>query len=325
MSVPNFVISFMPDASNEEQLLIVLVLFFFALLLAFLPVAKLLRYTVSHFLYLDAGGYWDTICFLPLMIFAGKYVTLGGEHNVGGIAQLFSSAMTAATMICLCVNIAADHKRLSEKQDMERMISEQKNHYAKLQSGVEHARKSRHDLKHHIAAIRNMADKGDCDGVCSYCDDLLVSSSVREWVPYSGNVAADGVLFHYMQRAADEGIEMECLGTLNSRGIADMDLCVLIGNALDNALTACMKLRGNKCIQIISQSEERLLSVMIRNSYDGQIKKGSKGLLSLKRENGYGVGLSSMRSVCEKYGGSFDTAWDSEYFTVLFILPLKDE
>ena len=64
---------------------------------------------------------------------------------------------------------------------------------------------------------------------------------------------------------------------------------------------------------------------MVRNSFDGRVEQAGDTLLSTKRKGRTGVGLSSMRSICERYGGSMDIQWDEKTFTVMFLLPLSEE
>ena len=63
---------------------------------------------------------------------------------------------------------------------------------------------------------------------------------------------------------------------------------------------------------------------MIQNSFDGKMHVDvEKKILSRKRENRVGVGLESMRSICEKYGGSMKKEWNEDTFTAFMILNTK--
>ena len=190
---------------------------------------------------------------------------------------------------------------------------------------MERARKDKHDFKHHITAIRHYMDIDDKEGLRRYCDDLVERQNEHIIIPYTGNAAADGVLYHYMQRAQKEKVHFQYSGTIQSRGIADMDLCVLLGNALDNALAGCLTIPEGRSINVISQTDQQLLSIVVHNTFDGKVEQTEEGLLSRKRRNSHGVGLESMRSVCEQYGGSIDTQWNDRSFNLVILLPLTEE
>ena len=47
-------------------------------------------------------------------------------------------------------------------------------------------------------------------------------------------------------------------------------------------------------------------------------------ILSKKRENSEGIGIKSMRSICDKYKGTLEIKWDNENFIILIILTINN-
>lgn len=325
LSVPNYVITFLPGYGSMVYLFVVMVSYSILLVLTYIPLRRLLCGTVEPLLHLKGGEYWNTVCLIPIAFFGTKFISLGGEHDSGSIQQLLSSVLYVAVIILICTSIQADHKRIREHQILERQLAGQRVHYAELKARVEEARKSNHDIKHHIAVIHHYIDIDDKEGLRDYCNELVGRTGTQGRIPYTGNGAADGVLYHYMQRAQQLDIQFQNSGTISSHGIADVDLCVLLGNALDNALTACRTIPQGRSITVISQSEQRLLSIMIRNTFDGNVELSGGDLMSTKRKGRAGIGIASMRSVCQRYGGSVDLQWDEQTFTVMFLLPLSED
>lgn len=324
MSVPNYVVTFLAEGSDSVYLFVIIGIYGALLLLTYWPMRKLVCSTMAPILQLDSGECWDTIWYIPITLFGTRFLSLGGEHNTGSIQQLVSSMLYIVVIILICMSINAEGDRLRERKIMKQQLEGQKIHYAELRARVEEARKTKHDFKHHGAAIRHYLDLDDKEGLYSYCDELMGKSSGENRIPYTGNVAADGVLFHYMQLAQQEQIDFRYCGAIRSQGIADIDLCVLLGNALDNAVAGCLTIPQGRSVTVISQTERQLLSIVIRNTFDGEVKQSKAGLLSRKRENRCGVGLSSMRSICESYGGSMEIQWDEHSFTVMFMLPMEE-
>lgn len=324
LSIPNFLITLILGLTPSQYLVLILGSYTLLLLAAYVPLRKLLCSAVTPILQLVDGTYWNTVWFTPIALLGIRLLYVGGEHNSGGPVQLLSSALSGTVIIFMCLSIAKDHKQIQAHRNLEQQMLNQKLHYSELQTRVEDARKTRHDLKHHMAAILHFVEQNDRESAGAYCMEWLDRVDRRENIPYTGNAAVDGILYHYMQRAAMHQIELQSMGIIRNPGIADLDLCVLLGNALDNAVAGCLTVPENRSIQIVSQIEDRLLSVMVRNTFDGKVKKNDEGLLSRKREATHGIGIQSMKEICHAYGGSMEVQFDDSTFTVMFVLPLQE-
>lgn len=320
-----YLITLLRELEQYWALILTAVSYLLLLLLTYAPMRTLLRNTVEPFLDLENGDYWKAIWFLPVAQFLGMLISPGGGQIVDSIRQLFSRGLYVSVTILICLNVAASHKHLREKQIMEKQLTAQKLHYADLRARVEDARKARHDFKHHVAVIRHYMDMDDKDGLRSYCDNLVRRNQSQYNIPYTGNIAADGVLYHYMQLAEQHQIRFTYAGTIRSHGIADIDVSALLGNALDNALAGCLTIQEGRSIAVMSHSEKHLLSVAVHNTFDGKVMQSDDALLSRKRGSSPGLGISSMRSICERYGGSAEFQWDNSSFTVTFLLPLTEQ
>ena len=119
-------------------------------------------------------------------------------------------------------------------------------------------------------------------------------------IPYTGNAAADGVLYHYACIAKEKRISFKVYCKLDGLSISDTDLCCLLGNALDNAVNACETYNGERYIMISSEKNRDMLMLTIDNSFDGIVERKGEKILSRKRENKEGIGIRSMRQICEK-------------------------
>ncbi len=324
MTVPNFVIALVPKLAGTHILYVIVIIYTALLLLTYWPLRMLLSNTVTPFLYLETDNYWSTIWFIPIAFFGARYINLGGSHDAGNVQQLFSSVLSCTLIILMCLSIAKSHKTIYQKQRMTEQLTEQKLHYMEMQTRVQNARQNRHDMKHHIAAIRRYIELDDKSGLSEYCDAFVQRNQLdKNALPYTGNVAVDGVVYKYMQLCEEQNIQFSCLGTVRSDSIADIDICVLIGNVLENAFTACLTIPEDRYIKMISKSEKNLLTVIVTNSFDGKLRQGTEGvLLSRKREGRTGVGMKSMESVCQRYGGTMEKHWDDNTFTLMFMLPI---
>ena len=114
------------------------------------------------------------------------------------------------------------------------------------------------------------------------------------------------ILSHYAGICKGEQIEFHAklIVPEMSETSLNSDLAIIFGNLLENAIEACLKIdKEKRFIRISSDISYDMLIITMDNSYDGNLLSVDGRFRSTKRE-GFGIGLSSVQSVAEKYGGN---------------------
>ena len=296
-----------------------MLLFFLLFIITFPVWLKMLQRSVTAFLDMEGAEYWKMVWFIPIGMFFTCYVATPSEMYAETVFQLLSHYLMLVTAAFVCHCVARDVSVLQMQLKMERRLSMQEEYYTQLAEQVERARKSRHDFKHHIMAIREYIKQDDKEGMSLYADRLLERSTEEAVIPYTGNSAVDGVIYHYALLAKKHGIKFYYPAVCRNHGMQDMDFCVLLGNALDNAVEGCLTVAQDRFIKVILDEDGVSVRLMISNSFDGNVQEKDGRMLSRKRDNRPGVGMASMRSICEKYGVVMDCRYDEKVFQLLFI------
>ncbi len=316
-TVDTFTYSTLRRGLIEEN--IIYLLLFTAL---YVPIRNLMRRTVTPFLSMDGREYWKTIWFIPISMFFASLLSTPMGVYTSTVYLLASKLLIGVATLFLCRSVAADYHRFQEREGMSRQIALQKQYYDSLTEKVNSERKQRHDFKHHMAVIRHFLDAGDMAALQEYCTELELAQPAAD-IPYTGNAAADGVLFYYQTLARRQGISFEICGTLADVSLPDVELCSLLGNALDNAVTASAACEGERFIRLNAHPEDGLLVLTVDNSFDGVLLTSGETILSRKRKNEPGVGISSMREVCETHGGSCRFEASGNVFQASFLLQCE--
>ena len=113
--------------------------------------------------------------------------------------------------------------------------------------------------------------------------------------------------------------------------IQGYDIGIIIGNALDNAIEACKKLKENDksaeaFITLSSFSRGKMFFIEVENSFDGKInrKKYSEFPVTDKKDKkAHGIGLSNIKNTAEKYYGGVD--WTAENKKFILTVMLQNE
>ncbi len=184
-------------------------------------------------------------------------------------------------------------------------ISMQKDQYEKLQDQIGFTQRLRHDMRHHLLAMKGYRDKNDFEKLDSYLDDLLSSFQCDERI-YCENDAVDAIIRYYLGKAKSERVDVEIeLRLPEELPMPETDFCVVLGNLLENAVEACSRQEAEPRFLKLSAkiSGKQMIAVTVKNSYEGEIHKLGESFLSSKESDREGVGVASVRAVAEKYHG----------------------
>jgi FtsH-binding integral membrane protein len=189
---------------------------------------------------------------------------------------------------------------------MNRSLDMQRTLYNRLSQSTEEVRALRHDLRHQLQAIRGYLQKDNVTGALGYVD--AISGTIPEIANklLCDNFAVNAVAVHYLDKATEAHIQTDLrLVVPEDLGqIHDNDMSIIVGNLFENAIEACLFVDEDKrFIRMSSKVVKRRLTLVIDNSFDGTYTEKGGEFYSRKRQ-GKGVGISSVRAVVERYGGS---------------------
>lgn len=212
--------------------------------------------------------------------------------------------------------------RAEEKAKRSKMLIDMKSEqYNMITEKIEKTRKSRHDIHHHINVVYQLAKENKIEQLIEYLEEYNKIDSTKEPMVYCNNSTVDAILNHYILLAKDNGIEVHLNVALPEElKIRDTDLCIVIGNLLENAIEASEK-EENKRIKLRINRSNEYLCMLVSNLYNGEIKKGHSGYYSRKREfKDTGIGLSSVSAVVEKYDGRMEIDHTNGEFNVFIMM-----
>ncbi|MEG0895476.1 MAG: ATP-binding protein [Oscillospiraceae bacterium] len=189
----------------------------------------------------------------------------------------------------------------------------------------------RHDFHNHIQAMLTIIEKNDNnislkDYLLKLNDDLISVDTVIR----TGNVMVDAILNSKLSLAKSKNIEITAKAIVpKDIEISDVDLCVLLGNLLDNAIEACQKNCNSKkfefnapFIRVYISAQENQLYLCVTNSVYIETKKVDGKFLSTKKSATHGFGLLRIDKICNKYNGYCSRNIEPGVFSTEILLPL---
>ncbi len=171
-----------------------------------------------------------------------------------------------------------------------------------LQDAEETYRRLRHDMRHHLEAIAEYAKDKDTEAILAYVREYSIEVSETEVKQYALNRTINNILSVYAYKAEENGIGFSVRCTApETLAVRDIDLISLLGNLLENALHGCQESGKEKsCIDVRIHVKNNRLIIVCDNSCPDDLQ------LSGSLPIGKNIGISSILSVCRKYGGDLD-------------------
>lgn len=199
-----------------------------------------------------------------------------------------------------------------EKEILQKYYAEVENMYTKMRGW-------RHDYRHHIQAMKVHAAKGEFAEITRYLDMLDDDLTNVETVIKTGNRMADAILNSKLSLAAEKEIQVKAEAKIPvSLTVSELDLCIIIGNLLDNAIEACMELPPDRrLIRIYMEMKGNYLYLALTNTACGDKKQN----FATTKGEGHGFGLARVDAVIQKYGGYITRASEDEAFSTEILLP----
>lgn len=190
-----------------------------------------------------------------------------------------------------------------ERQRAELIIlNERQNEYINMIEQQLRSNKEIHDFKHKMYKIRQELSLYDGAAV-KIINELCEVFEQKELVEFTGKKDIDALLNVKMKKALDNNMKIKYrILITNEIWIDSMDLCVLLGNILDNALEHSAK-NADSTIELRMHTTNNLLAISSHNSVvESKIIAGKSSKKDEYRFHGYG--LLRIEELTKKYQGN---------------------
>ena len=182
----------------------------------------------------------------------------------------------------------------------------------------------RHDYHNHIQVLKANLSLDQMEQAMDYLDRLEKDLSSVDTCLRTGNVMVDAILNSKLSLIQEKQIAVDATAIVpQDIAISGIDLSILIGNLLDNAMEGCMRVPEEKdrFIRIYVDIVKMQLYISVTNSMKGPGKKAGGQFVSDK-PGSHGFGLVRIDSIVAKYHGYLNRQTENGVFATEVMLPL---
>ena len=253
-------------------------------------------------------------------IFRMVYVLNSTYYNtlatIGAVGLLFCTFL----VLYLYEKQAEQSAQLRMREQYERHLKSQVKHLDEILLKQEELRRVRHDMTNQLVAIQGYFHESDTAGGEAYVTSLLQNLQTPSARIKTGNSALDAILSTKKALAESKGIIVDMEVQISDQlPLEPVDVCVIFGNALDNAIEACDRItEGEKKIRLVLvQREGKLLCRITNTALSGITNVYST---SKKDKENHGFGLVNLRESLKKYDCEPVMDYNDGFFSMKFIV-----
>ena len=201
------------------------------------------------------------------------------------------------------------------------LVIQQKKQYDMLFSRDEEVRKMRHDYKNFLIGLTAELKNGNSGDAEKAAKSELERIEKLSENAITGDSVIDTVINYKKAEAEQKGISFEFnYRNLHDIKVSGVDMALLLGNAIDNAVEATEKVNaGDKLIKISVILKGSILSVSVTNPVDGKIDVNN--IKTTKKDKKmHGFGIENMKMIAEKYNGEIITECENGLFNLTAVI-----
>ncbi|WP_455719373.1 sensor histidine kinase [Agathobacter sp.] len=278
---------------------------------------------------------WFVLLIIPVIsIFTMSFVALiiiniedqlSPMQHIFSILSILGILMTNSLVYVLYVNMQKDHAKQLEYSILQQAFKSQEKSVEETKILYQSVRSIRHDLKQHFQVALTMLHSGKINEAVDYMEKY--NDTVLDGI--SNKVFCDNDVVNYIINSkskicSDRHIKIYIYIANEIPEFSDLDLCVLLGNALDNAIEGVSGKEKNE-IYLELRNVDNFFMISVKNTIANSVLEANPNLISTKNEKEvHGLGILSMKEVVQKYNGSIEFYESDNKFCCDMLLDIPD-
>lgn len=248
------------------------------------------------------------------------------------ISETMGTAITVIAIALVVMNMYVFHflkNDISNQIEVERLnmvysnADEIQKMYQRLSDERNRLGKENHEFKNMVSVWSRLLKNKEYSKLDKIMENTSKDETGHTNVFITGNDTVDIILNDKFFEAANKDINFVAdINDLSKMTIKDEEIIVLLSNALNNAIEACESMeKAIIFVKIAVTYGNFVLSV--KNSFSGNINTDMTTTKLDKLHHGYGI--SNMKSIVDRYDGSYRTEQKDNMFATYIVLPQKEE
>ena len=261
---------------------------------------------------------------LSLLLVVAEYQAFHGTPDSSGSAVLTCCVLIAANVTVLYLLRKQERPEASEGEMilLHKQMELQTQSFLSLEKNYRAQRKSAHEFQHHLQTLRDLLDGGQVEAARNYVETLRHTHSTRILCVNTHHPIVDAVLNQKYQAAVEQSIDVQMqVNDLSGLRLDPEALVVVLANLLDNAIEACERLQGERCIRCNILLEETLFLSVSNTALPVKIDDNTIRSTKMPRQD-HGYGMPAICSILDGLTAEYAFDYEDGWFRFVAEIPL---
>lgn len=255
-----------------------------------------------------------------------EWLVLTGLYN----STLENPAVDLVVNLMVCINIAVLMRYIylsyQTRKREEESLELQKEMLAREQSVIKRyytqSARQMHDMKHILLGIYKCISENETEKAKAYLEQYTKKLEDGQKKIWTGFPEIDLSVNYYYQTMQEEEIQFSLETDVQKVPLEEMDMMIILGNLLENAVEAAKKCSAEKRnIHLQLKNVNEMFLIIVENSSVQMPEKQEDGFVSSKAEKEWhGLGIKNVKRMIEKYGGDIQFVYTEEDFRAEIII-----
>lgn len=169
-------------------------------------------------------------------------------------------------------------------------------------------RSRRHEYKNHLINISKLANGEKGGSVAEYANNLLVEEQKTDNILKIENRIISALINYNIGKMEKSNIEFNYdIDLPKETQVSDIDMSIIMGNLLDNAIEACLSVEeGKRYIDLDITYGLGTIDINMKNSSDSTVEIANNHIKSKKKDkDNHGYGLNNIKNIVKKNKGNY--------------------
>lgn len=297
------------------HLLISKIMLFLLISILFLAYKKSLRIIKGKMIY------YLLIIFPAISLLSVLTGGLAYKFEIYYISSVAITSLSTLAIYYLIYKVWLNNKIEKEKELYKKMLEMESKRYDDIKQSSHQIRKIRHDIKNMLISVKSEIDNDNINNASTKLDTILDSVGSIGSMVKSENRTIDYIVNAKLSNIENRQIKIS--GNISDiNRIKDVDLSIVLGNILDNAIEATEGV-CNAVIDLGFFDKNNYHNIICKNTISQSVLSDNPDLKTKKDEKLYhGFGIQSVKEIISYYNGMIDFYEENNMFCVHIMFPI---